>query len=178
MPRITVIAHNIRSTHNVGSIFRTCEGFGVEKLILSGYTPYPDLAIQPTAPTCAYIDGEVVLSDTRLPHIREKITSQIHKTALGAESLVPFEYHDTLDLGTLDLAGYRIVALEQTAHSINLRDYHTPDRLALILGEEVHGITTDILSQCDDCLEIPMHGRKESFNVSVATGIALYELSK
>ena len=161
MPHIVVIAHNIRSTHNVGSIFRTCEGFGVEKLILSGYTPYPTIA-----------------GDTRLPHIREKITSQIHKTALDAEQLVPFEYHETLDLGTLDLAGYRIVALEQAPDSINLHDYRAPDYVALILGEEVHGITADILSQCDDCLEIPMHGQKESFNVSVATGIALYEHSK
>lgn len=178
MPHIIVIAHNIRSTHNVGSIFRTCEGFGVEKLILSGYTPYPDLAVQPSAPACAYIDSEVVRADSRLPHIREKITSQIHKTALGAEALVPFEYHDTLDLGTLDLAGYRIVALEQAPNSVPLRDYHAPDHVALILGEEVHGITAEILSQCDDCLEIPMYGQKESFNVSVAAGIALYELSK
>lgn len=178
MPHIIVIAHNIRSTHNVGSIFRTCEGFGVEKLILSGYTPYPDLSCQSSAPACAYLDGEITRDDPRLPHIREKITSQIHKTALGAEQLVPFEYHETLDLGTLDLAGYRIVALEQAPDSITLRDYHAPDHVALILGEEVHGITSDILSQCDDCLEIPMCGQKESFNVSVATGIALYELSK
>lgn len=178
MAHIIVIAHNIRSTHNVGSIFRTCEGFGVEKLILSGYTPYPDLSIQPNTPTCAYIDGEIVRSDTRLPHIREKITNQIHKTALGAEAMVPFEYHDTLELGTLELAGYRVVALEQAPTSINLPDYSPPDRIALILGEEVHGIDSEILSQCDDILEIPMYGQKESFNVSVATGIALYELSK
>jgi tRNA G18 (ribose-2'-O)-methylase SpoU len=178
MTHIVVVAHNIRSTHNIGSIFRTCEGFGVEKLILSGYTPYPDLSVQPTAPSCAYIDGEVVRRDPRLPHIREKITSQIHKTALGAEALVPFEYHDTLDLGTLDLAGYAKVALEQAPGSINLRDYHAPDRIALLLGEEVHGISPELLAQCDDCLEIPMHGQKESFNVSVATGIALYELSR
>lgn len=178
MPQIIVIAHNIRSTHNVGSIFRTCEGFGVEKLILTGYTPYPDLAVQTKAPSCAYIDGEMTRDDARLPHIREKITSQIHKTALGAEQLVPFEYHETLDLGTLDLAGYRIVALEQSPTSVNLRDYNPPDKIALILGEEVHGITPDILSQCDDTLEISMHGQKESFNVSVATGIALYALTK
>lgn len=160
MTHIIVIAHNIRSTHNVGSIFRTCEGFGVERLILTGYTPYPALG-----------------GDRRLPHIREKMTAQIHKTALGAESLVPFEYHETLDLGTLDLAGYRIVALEQAPRSVNLRDYSPPDRVALILGEEVHGITPDILAQYDDILEIPMRGQKESFNVSVAAGIALYELS-
>lgn len=177
MPAVIVIAHNIRSTHNVGSIFRTCEGFGVEKLILSGYTPYPDLSAQSFAPSCAYIDGEITHEDPRLPHIREKLTRQIHKTALGAEQLVPFEYYETLDLGTLDLAGYRIVALEQSPDSINLRDYQSPELVALILGEEVHGIPSDILAACDDTLEIPMHGQKESFNVSVATGIALYELT-
>lgn len=177
MPHITVIAHNIRSTHNIGSIFRTCEGFDVERLILSGYTPYPDLTLQTTAPSCAYLDGEVTYDDPRLPHIREKITSQIHKTALGAETLVPFMYYDTLDLGTPDLVGYRIVALEQAANSIKLGDYETPDKVALLLGEEVHGITPDILAECDDIIEIPMYGQKESFNVSVAAGIALYGLT-
>ena len=161
MPEIIVIAHNIRSAHNVGSIFRTAEGFGVKKIILSGYTPYPK-----------------VKNDTRLPHISEKITSQIHKTALGAETLVPFEYAETLDLNTLRLAGYRIVALEQAAGSANLRDYMPPDKAALLLGEEVHGITPELLVQVDDIVEIPMRGTKESFNVSVATGIALYALTQ
>ena len=160
MPEIIVIAHNIRSTHNVGSIFRTAEGFGVQKIILSGYTPYPK-----------------VKNDTRLPHITDKITSQIHKTALGAETLVPFEYHETLNLGTLDLAGYRIVALEQAPTSVPLREYRPPAKLALLLGEEVRGITAELLAQVDDIVEIPMHGQKESFNVSVAAGIALYALS-
>lgn len=160
MPEIIVIAHNIRSTHNVGSIFRTAEGFGVQKIILSGYTPYPK-----------------VKNDTRLPHITDKITSQIHKTALGAETLVPFEYHETLNLGTLDLAGYRIVALEQAPTSVPMREYHPPAKLALLLGEEVQGITAELLAQVDDIVEIPMHGQKESFNVSVAAGIALYALS-
>lgn len=178
MPEIIVIAHNIRSTHNVGAIFRTCEGFGVSKLILSGYTPYPDLSLHTSAPSCAYIDGEVTTHDPRLPHIREKITSQIHKTALGAEALVPFEYHESIALPALQQAGYRIVALEQSATSTNLRDYHVPVRLALLLGEEVQGITSNLLAQVDDIVEIPMHGQKESFNVSVAAGIALFQLSR
>ena len=161
MRNIIVIAHNIRSTYNVGSIFRTCEGFGVEKLILSGYTPYP-----------------LVKNDSRLPHITEKITRQIHKTALGAEQLVSFEYHETLDLDHPDLAEYRLVALEQAPSSISLRDYQPPQNIALLIGEEVHGITSELLSQVSDIIEIPMRGQKESFNVSVATGIALYELSK
>lgn len=161
MRNIIVIAHNIRSTYNVGSIFRTCEGFGVEKLILSGYTPYP-----------------LVKNDSRLPHITEKITRQIHKTALGAEQLVSFEYHETLDLDHPDLAEYRLVALEQAPSSISLRDYQPPQNIALLIGEEVHGITSELLAQVSDIIEIPMRGQKESFNVSVATGIALYELSK
>lgn len=160
MAEIVVIAHNIRSTHNVGSIFRTCEGFGVAKLILSGYTPYPS-----------------VKNDTRLPHITVKITSQIHKTALDAETLVPFEYREEPPLAALREAGYRIVALEQADTSIDLKEYSLPDKLALLLGEEVHGITPEILAQVDDIIEIPMRGHKESFNVSVATGIALYALT-
>lgn len=161
MAEIIVIVHNIRSIHNVGSIFRTAEGFGVQKIILSGYTPYPRIE-----------------NDTRLPHIANKLTAQIHKTALGAEKIVPFTYLETLDLGTLDLVGYRLIALEQHDRSINLRDYDPPAKIALLLGEEVHGITPELLAQIDDIVEIPMQGKKESFNVSVAAGIALYALAK
>ena len=161
MSEIIVIAHNIRSTHNVGSIFRTSEGFGVKKIILSGYTPYPQIE-----------------NDTRLPHIREKLTQQIHKTALDAETIVPFEYQEQLDITELKQLGYRIVGLEQNKRSVTLRDYVTPDKLVLLLGEEVHGIESSLLENCDDIIEIPMHGQKESFNVSVAAGIALYQLSR
>lgn len=178
MRDIIVIAHNIRSTHNVGSIFRTAEGFGVKKIVLSGYTPYPDLSSNHTAPACAYDATGAQMSDHRLPHIRDKLTNQIHKTALGAEAIVPFEYRETLDLHTPELAQYRIVALEQAPTSINIRDYQPSERIALLLGEEVHGIEPELLQQVHDIIEIPMHGQKESFNVSVATGIALYELSR
>lgn len=163
MPDITVIAHNIRSTHNVGSIFRTAEGFGVSKIILSGYTPYPR-----------------VTGDTRLPHISEKLTSQIHKTALGAEQLVPFEYYEQLDTWLCeneDGENIPLLALEQADDSINLRDVQPPAKFALLLGEEVHGIEAHYLAHCSEILEIPMTGQKESFNVSVAAGIALYQLS-
>lgn len=161
MPEIILLLHNIRSTHNVGSIFRTAEGFGVHKIILSGYTPYP-----------------TVSGDTRLPHIRDKLTAQIHKTALGAETMVPFEYQTGLDFAALKKADYRIVALEQSPKSVILRDYIVSEKLVLLLGEEVHGIPSDILDQCDDIIEIPMQGKKESFNVSVAGAIALYELAR
>ncbi|MFZ1249891.1 MAG: TrmH family RNA methyltransferase [Candidatus Microsaccharimonas sp.] len=160
MPEIIVIAHNIRSTHNIGAIFRTAEGFGVKKIILSGYSPYPK-----------------TMPDTRLPHIADKLTSQIHKTALGAEELVPFEYQESPNFETLRQSGYRIIGLEQAANSIALPLYESPGKVALLIGEEVHGIPTDLLKQCQDIIEIPMVGKKESFNVSVATGIALYQLS-
>lgn len=160
MTQIIVIAHNIRSTHNVGSIFRTCEGFGIAKIILSGYTPCPKLE-----------------NDSRLPHIANKLHNQIHKTALGAEEMVPFEYHEVPNLEALKHEGYTIVGLEQNDQSVMLPDYKIPGKVALLLGEEVHGLASELLNACDDLIEIPMHGRKESFNVSVATGIALYHLS-
>jgi len=160
MPEIILIAHNIRSTHNVGSLFRTADGFGVSHIILSGYTPYPTLA-----------------NDTRLPHIHEKLSAQVHKTALGAEAMVPFEYTEIPPLSSLKAAGYRIVALEQARRSIPLPSYAAPDKIVLLIGEEVHGIDADLLKQCDDVVEIPMVGKKESFNVSVAAGIALYQLT-
>ena len=155
---ITLVLHNIRSTHNVGSIFRTAEGFGVHQIILSGYTPYP-----------------VAPSDPRLPHIAEKLTTQIHKTALGAEEIVKFEHVDDIH-AWLDSYSHPVVALEQSDSSIPLPSYKSPAKFALVLGEEVHGITPDILARCSETIEIPMFGQKESFNVSVATGIALYGL--
>lgn len=160
MPEIIVIAHNIRSTHNIGAIFRTSEGFGVSRIILTGYTPYPSLQ-----------------ADSRLPHIAEKLTKQIHKTALGAETMVPFEYRAEPDLESLKNQGYTIIGLEQSQNSVMLPNYQPPAKIALLLGEEVEGIASDLIAQCDDIIEIPMVGKKESFNVSVATGIALYALS-
>jgi len=160
MPEIIVIAHNIRSTHNIGAIFRTCEGFGVSKIIICGYSPYPKLP-----------------NDTRLPHLSEKLTAQIHKTALDAETMVPFEYQEIPDIENLRKQGYRVVGLEQDKRSVMLPKYKKPEKIALLLGEEVNGITDEMRDQCDDLIEIPMVGKKESFNVSVAAGIALYSLS-
>lgn len=166
-PEITLLVHNIRSTHNVGAIFRTAEGFGVTKIILSGYTPYPDLAI-------------VGLRDSRLPHIVDKLTAQIHKTALGAETMVPFVYVENilewLDTNAADKK-LPVVALEQSERSVMLPEFKPPEKLALLLGEEVHGIDNDLLARCDHIVEIPMFGQKESFNVSVACGVALYGLT-
>ena len=159
MPQIILIAHNIRSTHNVGAFFRTADGFGIDKIILSGYTPYPT------------IDG-----DTRLPHFADKLTRQIHKTALGAETTVPFERLDEPPLAELKSHGYRIVGLEQDERSAMLPSYHPPEKVALLLGNEIDGIYPELRELCDDLIEIPMDGQKESFNVSVATGVALYAL--
>ena len=160
MRDIVLIAHNIRSTHNVGAFLRTCDGFGVRKLIFSGYTPYPTLE-----------------DDTRLPHFADKITRQIHKTALGAEITVPFEYCELPPIEQLKAEGYTIVGLEQDERSVMLPDYEVPDKVALLPGNEIDGIYPEYRDQCDALVEIPMHGHKESFNVSVATGIALYHLS-
>lgn len=161
MSESIIIVHNIRSTHNVGSLLRTAEGMGVARVILTGYTPYPLLG-----------------QDTRLPHIAHKLTAQIHKTALGAEALVPIEYHPELEpvLRQLRDDKYRIVGLEQDERSTALPKYQAPARFALLLGEEVDGIAPEFRDACDDLIEIPMYGKKESFNVSVAAGIALYAL--
>lgn len=160
MAAVIVIAHNIRSTHNVGALFRTCEGLGVDKIILSGYTPYPAFP-----------------GDNRLPHIAVKLTAQIYKTALGAEQLVPFEYQSSPNLAELKNEGYTIAGLEQDDRSVMLNAYSPPDKVALLLGEEVEGISQELRDACDVLLEIPMRGEKESFNVSVAAGMALYALT-
>jgi tRNA G18 (ribose-2'-O)-methylase SpoU len=161
--QIAVIAHNIRSVHNVGSILRTAEGLGISKVFMTGYTPYP---IQP--------------NDDRPPHVRNKLMAQLHKTALGAETM-PTEYREDPQalLAELRGQGYELAALEQNQHSVDLQTYQPEaKRLALLLGEEVHGITPDLLKMCDVILEIPMRGKKESFNVSVAAGISMYVLSR
>ncbi len=159
---IVVIAHDIRSTHNVGSLLRTGEGLGVTQVYFTGYTPYPSLPAD----------------DPRLPHISAKLTRQIQKTALGAELLLPWTHLDdvTVCLAQLHAAGYQVIALEQSAHSVALPDFRPPEKVALLLGREVEGIAPEILAQCDQIVEIPMFGRKESFNVVQAAAIALYQL--
>lgn len=160
MSQITLLLHNIRSTHNVGSIFRTAEGFGVKRIVLTGYTPAP---MHP--------------NDARLPHLAQKIHKQISKTALGAEASVSFEYHDSLAEWLNDNT-LPLVALEQAPTSVDLSDFVAPDEFVLVLGEEVEGIPEELLSHCESIVEIPMKGQKESFNVSVAAGIAIYQLSR
>jgi len=159
MREIVVIAHDLRSTHNVGSLLRTCEGLGVAHIFFTGYTPYPRAA-----------------ADERLPHIADKLTRQIHKTALGAETLLPWSHETDLPqlLARLRANGYRLAALEQADTSIALPDFVPPSKIALLLGREVEGVEPELLAVCDVTLEIPMDGRKESFNVVQAAAMALY----
>lgn len=166
--RVTLIAHDIRSTHNVGAFFRTCDALGVEEIIFSGYTPYPQLE-----------------GDTRLPHFADKMTRQIHKTALGAESSVSYRRYNELSeaLEALESENTVVVALEQFTGSLEpqqcvdqIKAKYPDQPIALIIGNEIHGVNKDVLSRADFIMEIPMSGTKESLNVSVATGIALFSL--
>lgn len=163
---IILVLHNIRSTYNVGSILRTAEGFGVKTAYLAGYTPRPN-------------------DPALLPHLRTKITHQIHKTALGAENFLDLNLSADLfsDLKNLKRQGYQIIGLENNLEkpTFLLTDpelkSHLADQIVLLLGEEVRGIDPSLHALIDLFVEIPMSGRKESFNVSVATGIALFALS-
>lgn len=161
MRKIIVIAHNIRSTHNVGSLLRTAEGLGIEKVYLTGYTPYP-----------------TIKNDSRLPHISTKLTSQIQKTALNAQDYIDWEYsEDVIELiNRLKNDNFTICALEQTIDAIPVFEYQPTDKTALLLGSEVTGIEASLLEQCDTSLVIPMFGKKESFNVVQASAMALYQL--
>ena len=163
---LILVLDNIRSTYNVGAILRTAEGFGVEKVILSGYTP-------------RFNDERV------LPHLRDKLNREIHKTALGAEEMLDIYSSGDIfsELKLLKKDGYQILGLENNISDdrlVKLNDPSLPGKLeekvVLLLGEEVRGINLDLYSEVDLFLEIPMFGKKESFNVSVAAGIAMYQL--
>lgn len=162
MPEIIVIAHNIRSSYNIGSIFRTCEGLGIKRLILSGYSPYPPMP-----------------DDKRLPHIKNKAGKAINKTALGAEEHLDWEHSEDVfsAISKLKAEGYTIVSLEQSDKSTKLSEFQQPGKIAVILGSEVEGVANDILDISDEIIEIDMQGRKESFNVAVAAAMCLYKLS-
>ncbi|MFZ2048878.1 MAG: TrmH family RNA methyltransferase [Minisyncoccia bacterium] len=153
MKTAVLILDNIRSVENTGSIFRTAECLGVPKIYLIGTTPAP-------------ID--------RFGRVR----TDFSKVALGAENLVEWEYQKEIDgvIEELKEQNFKILALEQDGRSVNLETYKSPKQFALIVGNEVDGVSKNILNECDEILEIKMKGEKESLNVSVATGIALYQL--
>lgn len=164
--KMILVLDNIRSCYNVGAILRTAEGFGVEKVILSGYTPR-------------------VHDKALLPHLRAKLDKEIHKTALGAEDLLSIYACDDIKTELLGLQkqGWQIVGLENNIISdklVRLDDKKITgklsDKVVLVLGEEVHGIDNSLHDIINLFVEIPMKGKKESFNVSVAAGIAMYGL--
>ncbi len=159
MRDIILIAHNLRSTHNVGSLLRTAEGLGVSKVYFTGYTPYPAQA-----------------QDGRLPHEAAKLTRQIAKTALGAETTQPWEHQtEVMPLITeLRKRGYVVCALEQTPDATELPAYEPPQKIAIVLGREVEGVEPEVLAAVNQHLVIPMFGKKESFNVVQAAAMAIY----
>jgi len=141
---VVLLLENIRSMHNVGSVFRTADAFLAEAIYLCGYTPQP-------------------------PH------RDIHKTALGATETVVWKYVEkTVDaLKFLKTAGYLILAVEQVSESVPLQQFSlkSGEKIVLIFGNEVQGVSEEVLEYCDGCIEIPQFGMKHSLNVSVA---ALY----
>lgn len=142
-----VVCHNLRSRENVGSVFRTSDAFGVSKIYLTGYTPVP-------------------------PH--EKIS----KTALGAERWIQWEQRKSIAtlLKELKRKKVLIVALEQAPKSVGLNKFRLRFPVALVIGNEVGGLSKAISQSADIAVEIPMAGRKESLNVAVAFGIAAYHI--
>lgn len=145
---LCVILHNIRSSYNVGSILRSSDALGISKVYLGGYTPNP-----------------------------EKDQS-VCKTALGAEKYVPWEtvWHTHKLITKLAQQGVTIVALEQSKKSVDLKDYMPMFPMALLVGNEIRGLSGAMLTHADRIIEIPMSGKKESLNVSVAFGIAAYDI--
>lgn len=144
-----IVLDNIRSLNNVGSVFRTSDAFKVEAIYLCGITATP-------------------------PH------KDIHKTALGATESVDWKhYKTTLEaIDELKRDGYQIVSIEQVENSIPLNEYQIDPnkKYALILGHEVKGVAQDVVSASDECIEIPQYGTKHSLNISVTTGVVIWDL--
>lgn len=145
---VIVILDDVRSMHNVGSTFRTCDAFAVEALYLCGYTPAP-------------------------PH------RDIHKTALGATETVSWKHFaTTIDaVNAAKEAGYKIYAVEQAHNSIALQNISINNQpVALVFGNEVSGVSDEVLKLADSCIEIPQWGSKHSLNISVTVGVVLWEM--
>jgi 23S rRNA (guanosine2251-2'-O)-methyltransferase len=150
---IILILHDIRSSENVGSMFRTADAAGVSRIYLTGYTP---------SPTDRF----------------GRANAKLSKSALGAETKVRYEkFPDIFELiQHLKSEGVQIIAVEQAEHAVPYMGLRTETSAAFILGNEVEGIPKDVLDACDVVVEIPMHGEKESLNVSVAAGIILFHV--
>jgi tRNA G18 (ribose-2'-O)-methylase SpoU len=153
---LIAVLDNIRSLYNVGSIFRTADAFGFQKIYLSGYTPEP---------------------------IGEKQKREIHKTALGAEEFIEWEKSGQTWklLENLKKQGFYIVGLETDKKAINISKFNpsvSRQKIVLVVGNEIKGLSQQILKRCDKIVKIPMLGKKESLNVSVAFGVAAFYLRK
>jgi tRNA G18 (ribose-2'-O)-methylase SpoU len=146
---VCVIANDIRSLHNVGSIFRSCDAFGVERLYLTGISGTPP-------------------------------RKEIAKVSLGSEHRVAWEYQEGVLalINELKTRGVKIVALENGQGSVDINSFKFKDKIALVIGNEVAGVSPEILDMCDAQVEIPMLAAKKSLNVSVAFGIALFALGQ
>ena len=146
---VILLLENIRSMHNVGSVFRTADAFLANAIYLCGYTPRP-------------------------PH------RDIHKTALGATESVSWKYVENAikEVELLKKNGYRVVGVEQVEESIPLQNFKLAEgeKMVLIFGNEVQGVSEELLRCCDACIEIPQFGMKHSLNISVAAGMVLWEL--
>ena len=148
---IVVILENVRSMHNVGSVFRTCDAFRVEKICLCGYTPRP-------------------------PH-RDINKTALGAT----ETVEWAGYEDGLTaVAQLKEQGYSVYTIEQVHNSISLEsfNYQSGEKIALVFGNEAEGVSEELIAAADGCIEIPQFGSKHSFNISVAAGIVLWELCK
>ena len=147
---LVIVLDDVRSMHNVGSVFRTADAFRVEKIYLCGITGRP-------------------------PH------SEIHKTALGAEDSVDWEYRQSALQVVRELtdAGYVVYAVEQAENSVSLPDFELNKglRYAVVLGNEVKGVSQEVVDSAMGCIEIPQYGTKHSLNVSVAAGIVIYSMA-
>ncbi len=142
-----VIVENIRSLHNVGSIFRTADGLRFSQVILTGYTGRPP-------------------------------RKEIDKAALGAVEAVPWQSFKKTEDAISYLKGKRIhiIGLEQTENSVDFQEFMYPFPVAIIVGNEFEGIEQSTLDMCDDCVDLPMLGVKQSLNVSTAFGVMAYEM--
>ena len=148
---VTIVLDNLRSASNVGSVFRSCDCMGLEELILCGISAKP-------------------------PH------KEISKTAIGATSSVTWRHAESVleVIKSLKSEGYLVLAIEQVTGSIGLREFKFPKdrRIAFVLGNEVHGVSPEILPLLDHAIEIKQYGTKHSFNVSVCAGIIMWEINR
>lgn len=150
---VRILVHNIRSAHNVGAMFRTADAVGVSRVYLSGFTPSP------------------------LDRFGRSV-KEIAKTALGAELVIPWEYfkEPTAIIMKLKTEGFVVVGIEQDEHAVDYKTYAPSEKTLLLVGSEVEGLSAELRELCDVLCEIPMRGVKESLNVSVAFGVALFRL--